>query len=150
MGQETEKVLEKHEKEQAEKEKGDNDADIPAVKEMNEELLHPDAGRSVSDLTKIFKVLGHPARLAVLYTIYKNGSCRYGELSNSLNAEDNELNHHLRTILETPLVWKKPDEEDQRKMIYQLTPMGIRVTEQVLEMMKAERDAIEDEYLDTN
>jgi len=122
--------------------------DPPAIRELDESVLHPAGGRSTADFARLFETLGHPARLGALYTLLETGGCSYSDLSEALDAEDNGLNHHLRRIAESPLVRKTPSEDDGRKMIYRLTRTGRRMTEYVLEMMAAERDAIEEEYLD--
>lgn len=121
----------------------------PAVRELNEEVLHPAGGRSVSDFAKVFHALGHAARLAALYELYEMGGCTYSDLSEALNAEENNLNYHLRLLIGTPLINKTPSAEDGRVMIYQLTPMGERIAGYIVDMMETERDVIEDEYLDS-
>ncbi|PSP79193.1 hypothetical protein BRC81_06945 [Halobacteriales archaeon QS_1_68_20] len=120
----------------------------PAIRELNRGVLHPAGGRSVADFAEVFETLGHPARIGVLYTLLEREECTYSALSRALDAEDNELNHHLRRVVESPLVRKTPSTDDGRKSIYRLTRTGVRITEYVVEMMETERDAIEDEYLD--
>lgn len=120
----------------------------PALRKLNEEVLHPAGGRSASDYAAMFSALGHPLRLAGLYTLYKAGECTHSDLADALDVDGNGLNHHLNAVVDTPLVRKTPSDEDGRKMIYQLTPVGTRITEYVLDVMTAEREAIETEYLD--
>ncbi|WP_049921799.1 helix-turn-helix domain-containing protein [Halopiger djelfimassiliensis] len=127
-----------------------DDEAIPAVAALNETVLHPDAGRTVADFTRLFDALSHPARLGALYTIHDREGATHTELADALDAEGNGLNHHLRAIIETPLVRKTPCESDRRKMIYTLTPLGERIVSQVLEMMETERKTIENQYLDSD
>lgn len=123
-------------------------SDAPALRAPDEEVLHPAGGRSASDYAAMFSALAHPLRLAALYALYEDEGCTHGDLADALDSEGNGLNHHLNAVVDTPLVRKTPSEEDGRKMIYQLTSVGTRVTEYVLDMMEAEREAIETEYLD--
>lgn len=122
----------------------------PALRALDEEVLHPAGGRSASDYAAMFSALSHPLRLAALYTLYEDGGCTHGDLADALDVDGNGLNHHLNAVVDTPLVRKTPSDEDGRKMIYHLTPVGTRVTEYVLDMMAAEREAIETEYLDSD
>lgn len=128
----------------------DSGESAPALRALDNEMLHPAGGRSVSDYATMFSALGHSLRLAALYAIYENGECTHSDLADALDTDGNGLNHHLNAVVDTPLVRKTPSNEDGRKMIYQLTPVGTRVTEYVLDMMAAEREAIETEYLDSD
>lgn len=128
-------------------ERGDSS---PALQELDEEVLHPAGGRSADDYAAMFRALGHPLRLAALYTLYEDGERTHSDLANALGVDGNGLNHHLNAVIDTPLVRKTPSEEDGRKMIYRLTPVGTRIAEYVLDMMTAEREAIEAEYLDSD
>lgn len=120
----------------------------PALRELDEEVLHPAGGRSASDYAAMFRALGHPLRLAALYALYEDEECTHGDLADALDVDGNGLNHHLNAVVDTPLVRKTPSDEDGRKMIYRLTPVGTRIAEYVLDMMTAEREAIETEYVD--
>jgi DNA-binding MarR family transcriptional regulator len=98
----------------------------------------------------MFSALAHPLRLGALYVLHEDGGCTHGDLADALATEGNGLNHHLNAVVDTPLVRKTPSNEDGRKMIYRLTPVGTRVTEYVLDMMAAEREAVETDYLDSD
>lgn len=124
------------------------DSLAPALRALEEDVLHPAGGRSVSDYAAMFSALGHPLRLAALHTLYEDKGCTHTDFADALDAEGNGLNHHLNAVVDTPLVRKTPSEEDGRKMIYELTPIGTRVTEYVLDLMTAEREAVESEFLD--
>lgn len=53
--------------------------------------------RTAQDLAEIFKVLGDPTRIKVLYLLRRKEHC-VGELSAALNMSQSAISHHLRLL----------------------------------------------------
>lgn len=51
-----------------------------------------------NDIAKIAKVLGHPARIAILQHLFKKNSCICGDLVNAVGLAQPTISQHLKEL----------------------------------------------------
>ncbi|MCT4698521.1 ArsR/SmtB family transcription factor [Tenacibaculum haliotis] len=57
-----------------------------------------------NDLAKIAKVLGHPARIAILQHLFKINSCVCGDLVNEIGLAQPTISQHLKELKNLKLI----------------------------------------------
>ncbi|WBX76383.1 metalloregulator ArsR/SmtB family transcription factor [Tenacibaculum ovolyticum] len=57
-----------------------------------------------NDLAKIAKVLGHPARIAILQHLFKINSCVCGDLVNEIGLAQPTISQHLKELKNMKLI----------------------------------------------
>lgn len=57
-----------------------------------------------NDLAKIAKVLGHPARIAILQYLFKINSCVCGDLVNEIGLAQPTISQHLKELKNLKLI----------------------------------------------
>ena len=57
-----------------------------------------------NDLAKIAKVLGHPARIAILQHLFKINSCVCGDLVNEIGLAQPTISQHLKELKNLNLI----------------------------------------------
>ncbi len=57
-----------------------------------------------NDLAKIAKVLGHPARIAILQYLFKINSCVCGDLVNEIGLAQPTISQHLKELKNLNLI----------------------------------------------
>jgi DNA-binding transcriptional ArsR family regulator len=57
-----------------------------------------------NDLAKIAKVLGHPARIAILQYLFKINSCVCGDLVNEIGLAQPTISQHLKELKNMKLI----------------------------------------------
>ncbi|WBX71470.1 ArsR/SmtB family transcription factor [Tenacibaculum retecalamus] len=57
-----------------------------------------------NDLAKIAKVLGHPARIAILQHLFKINSCVCGDLVNEIGLAQPTISQHLKELKSLKLI----------------------------------------------
>ena len=58
----------------------------------------------LTDTAKLFKALGHPARLAILKFLSETKSCISGDISQELPLSRTTVNQHLKELKELDLI----------------------------------------------
>ena len=62
-----------------------------------------------SDLARVAKALGHPARIAILRTLGSQGECVCGEVVEVVGLAQSTVSQHLKVLREAGLVRGTPD-----------------------------------------
>ena len=75
--------------------------------------------KELQDAAILFKVLGHPARLAILKYLAETKVCMTGDISDELPLSRTTVNQHLRKLKELNLI---SGEIDGAKVNYCLNP----------------------------
>lgn len=91
-----------------------------------DERLFGETIDSVTALTERKKALAHPLRYSILYLLYEAETVTRTELVEMTDRDDNDLQFHLRSLLEANLIGKvpAPPGEDGRITYYQITNLG--------------------------
>lgn len=59
---------------------------------------------SQAELSKLFKALGHPARIAILESIIKTESCICGNLATEIGLAQSTISQHLKELKSVGLI----------------------------------------------
>lgn len=74
---------------------------------MSESWPSEPQGRELENLTQLFKVLGDPSRMKVLFQISSSEAC-VSEVAARLNMSESAVSHHLRILRMNGLVrWRR-------------------------------------------
>lgn len=76
--------------------------------EDQQELIEPVAPEQIQHLSKMFKVLGDPTRLRILYLLGR-GEMMATKISEELGLEQSAVSHQLKKLFELRLVKKRKE-----------------------------------------
>lgn len=96
------------------------------IVQLVNERLFGETIDTVTALTERKKALAHPLRYSILYLLYEAETVTRKELVEMTDRDDNDLQFHLRSLLEANLIGKvpAPPGEDRRITYYQITNLG--------------------------
>lgn len=96
------------------------------IVQLVNERLFDNTIETVEALVERKKALAHPLRYSVLYLLYEAETVTRKELVEVTDRDDNDLQHHLRTLLDANLIGKvpAPPGEDGRLTYYHITNLG--------------------------
>ena len=84
-----------------------------------------------SELTRIFKALGHPKRLRIFDLLMEGVQCNC-EIAERLGFSLSLISHHMRALEETGLIVSERDAEDARWVYYSVDERALtRLREQL-------------------
>jgi ArsR family transcriptional regulator, arsenate/arsenite/antimonite-responsive transcriptional repressor len=86
--------------------------------------------KELTDGAKLFKALGHPARLAILKYLAETKSCMSGDISEELPLSRTTVNQHLKELKDLNLI---KGEIEGVKMNYCLNNNNLRKLKETLE-----------------
>jgi len=98
---------------------------------------------TVTALTERKQALAHPLRYSILYLLYEAETVTRKELVEMTDRDDNDLQFHLRSLLEANLIGKvpAPPGEDGRLTYYQITNLGEAEIRADVTRIQSESDA---------
>lgn len=86
--------------------------------------------KELTDRAKLFKALGHPARLAILKYLAETKSCMSGDISEELPLSRTTVNQHLKELKDLNLI---KGEIEGVRMNYCLNNINLRKLKETLE-----------------
>ena len=87
-------------------------------------------GNELNSKALFFKVLGHPARLAILQYLAKTNVCMTGDISDELPLSRTTVNQHLKALKDAGLI---QGSVDGVKVNYCLNPIKILEVKKITE-----------------
>lgn len=113
------------------------------IVQLVNDRLFDDTIDTVTALVTRKKALAHPLRYSILYLLYEAETVTRKELVEVTDRDDNDLQHHLRSLLEANLIGKvpAPPGEDGRLTYYQITNLGEAEIRADITRLKSEDDA---------
>lgn len=73
---------------------------------MNQSWTQEPKGRELEQLTQLFKVLGDPSRMRILFQISSSEAC-VSEVASTLNMTESAVSHHLHILRMNGLVQRR-------------------------------------------
>jgi DNA-binding transcriptional ArsR family regulator len=97
--------------------------------------------KSLQDTAALFKVLGHPARLAILQYLAETKVCISGDISEELPLSRTTVNQHLGELKEAGLI---QGEIEGVKVNYCLKPERVGYVRKILDRFISDLDCCSD------
>lgn len=105
-------------------------ADPAQIKECKESIMRLEA--PLNDMTRLFNLAGNPARLKILFLLYKEGQMCPCDLSDVLEMSVGGVSQHLRKLKDGGII---RDKKAGQTVFYSLNGENIKVIKPVLKSL---------------
>jgi len=101
--------------------------------------------KSLQDTAALFKVLGHPARLAILQYLAETKVCISGDISEELPLSRTTVNQHLKELKDAGLI---QGEIEGVRVNYCLKPDRVEKVKMIIDQFIADLNCCKDKKCD--